>query len=121
MPNADHRLFRFSLAGVWLFTAVVSVWELTGQSRLLLVSAGIQSIPLANALVWSGAALDLALGLALLLTPRLIVFRLALLAMVGMTLVASVLQPSLWLHPLGPLSKNIPMAAMLWVLCRGPK
>ena len=25
-------------------------------------------------------------------------------------------QPDLWLHPLGPLSKNLPIAAALWVL-----
>jgi hypothetical protein len=29
-----------------------------------------------------------------------------------------VLNPGLWLHPLGPLLKNIPIAAVLWVLAR---
>jgi hypothetical protein len=28
------------------------------------------------------------------------------------------LQPALWLHPLGPLLKNLPIAALLWHLYR---
>ena len=36
--------------------------------------------------------------------------------MLVMTALASVLDPSLWLHPLGPLTKNVPIAAALWVL-----
>ena len=39
-----------------------------------------------------------------------------LLMMIVMTLVGTVLQPALWLHPLGPLLKNLPIAAMLWFL-----
>ena len=43
---------------------------------------------------------------------------LALLAMLGMTVVATWLQPALWLHPLGPLTKNVPIAVVLWILMR---
>ena len=42
----------------------------------------------------------------------------ALLAMLGMTLVATVMLPALWLHPLGPLTKNVPIAVVLWMLMR---
>ncbi len=38
--------------------------------------------------------------------------------MSAMTLAATVLQPGLWLHPLGPLLKNLPIAALLWHLYR---
>jgi hypothetical protein len=41
-----------------------------------------------------------------------------LLAMLGMTVVATVMQPTLWLHPLGPLTKNVPIAVVLWILMR---
>jgi hypothetical protein len=33
-----------------------------------------------------------------------------------MTAVATFLQPALWLQPLGPLLKNLPIAALLWHL-----
>ncbi len=120
MTPLDRSWLRLSLVFVWLWTAVVSAWELQGQSRDLLVAGGITDAGVANTLVLSGAALDAFLGVWLWLRPSRPVYLLALAAMVVMTLVATVLSPSLWLHPLGPISKNIPIAAVLWVLARKP-
>ena len=116
----EQRYLRLSLVFVWLWTALVSVWELQGQSRDLLFAGGISDVGVANALVLAGAALDAILGLWLLLRPTRPAYLLALATMVLMTLVATALSPYLWLHPLGPLSKNIPIAAVLWVLARKP-
>jgi hypothetical protein len=52
------------------------------------------------------------------LRPSRRVYGLALALMLCMTAIATVLDPSLWLHPLGPLTKNLPIAAILWVLIR---
>jgi len=117
---SEQRYLRLSLVFVWLWTAVVSVWELQGQSRELLVAGGVSDTGVANALVLTGAALDAILGLWLLLRPTRPAYLLALATMVVMTLVATVLSPYLWLHPLGPLSKNIPIAVVLWLLARKP-
>ena len=114
----EQRYLRLSLVFVWLWTALVSVWELQGQSRALLFAGGVSDTGVANALVLAGAALDAILGLWLLLRPTRPAYLLALATMVVMTLVATVLSPYLWLHPLGPLSKNIPIAVVLWVLAR---
>ena len=116
----EQRYLRLSLVFVWLWTALVSVWELQGQSRALLFAGGVSDTGVANALVLAGAALDAILGLWLLLRPTRPAYLLALATMVVMTLVATVLSPYLWLHPLGPLSKNIPIAVVLWVLARKP-
>ena len=116
----EQRYLRLSLVFVWLWTALVSVWELQGQSRELLFAGGITDVGVANALVLAGAALDAILGLWLLLRPTRPAYLLALATMLLMTLVATALSPYLWLHPLGPLSKNIPIAAVLWVLARKP-
>jgi hypothetical protein len=118
MTPAERSFLRLSLVFVWLWTAVVSVWELQGQSRALLVAGGVSNTEVANALVLAGAALDAILGLWLLLRPTCTAYLLALATMVLMTLVATVLSPYLWLHPLGPLSKNVPIAVVLWVLAR---
>lgn len=115
--NAWHWL-RLSLVFVWLWTAVVSVWELQGQSRALLLAGGIADAGAADILVVSGAALDALLGAWLWFRPSRRVYLLAMGAMVLMTLIATLLSPSLWLHPLGPLSKNVPIAVLLWVLAR---
>ena len=116
--SSDHTLLRWSLVLVWLATAVVSVLEINGQSRNLLHDAGVQDDTLVNGLVLGGAAVDAFLGLALLFSPRRNVLMASLLMMGVMTLVATALAPALWLHPLGPLTKNVPIAAILIVLYR---
>jgi len=118
MGHAELRWLRYSLVFVWLATALVSVQELQGQSRTLLVASGVTDVRLANALVWAGAAVDAFLGLLLLVLPMRRVYGLALLVMLGMTVVATLLQPALWLHPLGPLTKNVPIAVVLCILMR---
>lgn len=118
----DDRLLRLSLVAVWLVTAIVSIVELDGQSRQVLAQAGIASPPwLVQWLIVGGAAADLVIGLALWLWPGRASYATALALMLVMTLVATVLQPTLWLHPLGPLLKNLPIAALLWHLYRRAK
>lgn len=112
----DQHLLRLSLAAVWLTTAVVNVFEWQGQSLALLRQAGLQDLTLMHTLIAAGSATDLALGLLLWLHPRRAVYAAALLMMLVMTVVATALLPTLWLHPLGPLLKNLPIAAALWLL-----
>jgi hypothetical protein len=118
-PGDDTRPLRFSLVAVWLFTAVASLVELHGQSRDVLAAAGIASPEWwVQGLIVGGAAADLAVGIALWRWPGRASYAAAFALMLGMTAVATVLQPGLWLHPLGPLLKNIPIAALLWHLYR---
>lgn len=121
MNAKDEQLLRFSVVFVWLATAAISFLELNGQSMDLLVKAGVGDRDVAVSLIAVGAGADLLLGVAMALWPSRRVYLLALAAMLTMTVVASVLAPSLWLHPLGPLTKNAPIAAALWILIRAAK
>ena len=121
MNRASAQLLRGSLVVVWLATAVVSVWELHGQSRELL--AGLPTAWtegntswLPTAIILAGAAADAVLGLWLALRPGRKAYGAALLVMLAMTLLAKAIHPAWWLHPFGPLTKNLPIAAILWVL-----
>lgn len=114
----SHHLLRYSLVAVWLATAVVSVWELHGQSRALLANLALPEPWVFSALIWAGAAADAVLALWLALRPSRTAYAAALALMTLMTLAATWVDPSWWLHPLGPLTKNLPMAAILWVLWR---
>ena len=110
------NLLRYSLVVIWLWTGVVSLVEWHGESTALLQAGGIASPQWQAWLIGGGAALDIALGLWLLLRPGRWVYAAALAGMVAMTITATALLPALWLHPLGPLSKNLPIAAALWLL-----
>lgn len=121
MNRTSTQLLRGSFVVVWLATAVVSVWELHGQSRELL--AGLPTAwaeghaPwLPTAIILAGAAADAVLGLWLALRPGRQAYGAALLMMLIMTLLATAIHPAWWLHPFGPLTKNLPIAAILWVL-----
>ena len=123
MTPTAHALLRWSLVFVWLATAVVSVVELKGQSRELL--AGLPSgwttgdaAWMPTAIILAGAAADAALGLWLALRPGRSAYLAALALMGAMTLLATLIHPAWWLHPLGPLTKNLPIAAILLVLLK---
>ncbi|WP_202842834.1 DoxX-like family protein [Luteimonas saliphila] len=121
MSPRDEKLLRMGVVFVWLATAAASLWEFNGQSMALLANAGITDPRLATVLIAVGAGADFLVGIAMALWPSRRVYLTALALMLAMTVVASVLDPSLWLHPLGPLTKNVPIAAALWILIRQAK
>lgn len=110
------RCLRWSLAAVWLLTGAVSLHQWHQQSRALLLIAGVPEGPWHDWLIAGGAAMDLLIGLWLWVRPSRMAFGVALAGMLLMTLAATALLPDLWLHPLGPLSKNVPIAAALLLL-----
>ena len=115
------RWLRLSLVAVWLWTALVSVLEINGQSLRLLQAGGLPSVAWAQAIVLAGAGLDALLGLALWRWPGRTAYAAAGAAVLLMTAIATLLLPALWLHPLGPLNKNLPILAALWLLAGQPQ
>ena len=83
---------------------------------MLLERAGVPAAlrPLA---LYGAAALDLALGIASLLLRRRRWLWLAQIALIlGYTAIITIRLPEFWLHPYGPVLKNLPMLAALWLL-----
>ena len=113
-----RRLLLASMFAVWLGTAAVSAIGLHTQGRDLLLAAGLQSDFWIAALILSGAAADLWVGVWLWWRPGRPAYAAALALMGTMTVLATVLLPGLWLDPLGRLLKNLPIAAILCVLWR---
>lgn len=115
---------RLSVALVWLWTGVVSLGLYpVPDSLALLDDFGLRGGP-ALAALYAGAVLDLALGVLTLAAPAHWMRRVwaaQLIVIAGYTAMITLRMPHWWLHPYGPLSKNLPMMAvigMLWIMQR---
>jgi hypothetical protein len=118
---------RVALALMWLWTAAVSLVLYPVQDSLaLLARVGLEGTTAVLAL-HAAALLDLVLGVLTLAAPArwrrpLWLAQLALIA--AYTVLITWFLPEYWLHPYGPITKNIPVAALialLWALEPPPK
>jgi uncharacterized protein YbjT (DUF2867 family) len=110
-------LLRYSIALVWIITGIVSVGLFpVGSSYELLARVGVPGA-LRPLLLYGAAVMDLAFGIATLLVSRRRYVWLAQIAVIALyTVIISVRLPEFWLHPFGPLLKNLPMVAAIVVL-----
>jgi uncharacterized membrane protein YphA (DoxX/SURF4 family) len=111
-------LLRLSLAIVWIVTGLVSLGLYPVDDSLeLLARAGVP-LPLQRLMLYGAAAFDLALGVVTLLPLRrrrwLWLVQAALILFY--TAVITLRLPEFWLHPYGPVLKNIPILAILLML-----
>jgi nucleoside-diphosphate-sugar epimerase len=110
-------LFRLSIALVWIWTAIVSLGLYPrSESYALLARVGVPAA-MAPLFLNGAAAFDFVLGIATLAMRRR---RLLWLTQAALILIYTALitwrLPEFWLHPYGPLLKNIPMLAMIAAL-----
>lgn len=110
-------LLRISIACVWLWTAAVSFGLYPAEaSYALLQRVGVPA-SLQSLLLYGAATLDLLLGLGTLFLHRRRWLWLAQIALiVGYTCLISWRLPEFWLHPYGPILKNIPMMAGIYAM-----
>ncbi len=105
------RLLTASVAGVWLATALLVLvpgYRLEGELWLARLGLG----PL---WMWAACAGELALGVAVLvMKPRTWLVGLQTALVLFFTATLASLEPMLLVHPLGVLSKNLPLLAVLW-------
>lgn len=125
-PRAERTLaklgwllptLRWSIVAVWIATAIVSFGLYpVEQSYDLLARSGIPP-SLQPLMLYGAAGFDLLLGLGIAFLPRRRPLWLAQLALIGFyTLVIAFKLPEFLLHPYGPLTKNLPMLAAIWLL-----
>ena len=107
-----------AMATLWLITAYVSwfAWPHT-ESMTWLAACGVPAAWREGTLL-AASATDAAIGVLLLLRPRRWLWAAQLALVGGYTAVMSVCLPGFWLHPFGPLSKNLPLLALMLVMWR---
>ncbi|MBE7370093.1 SDR family oxidoreductase [Ramlibacter pallidus] len=112
-------VLRLALALMWAWTAAVSLGLYPVQdSYALLARVGLHGA-LASFALYGAALLDLALGVLTLAAParwrrRVWLAQVALIG--GYTVLITFFLPEYWLHPYGPILKNLPILALIGLL-----
>jgi len=103
------------LAIFWLMSGIIGLFRYDAAAQVLRTEGWAPAISVATVVLWS--LVDIGLGLAVLVRK---IARRALLGMMLVSLIylvgASMVTPSLWLDPLGPLTKIIP-SILLPLVC----
>ncbi len=109
-------LLRLSIAFLWIWSGIVSIFFFPHQQSYQYLAASGITGNAAPFILYGLALLDIALGLATLFSSRirqLILFQLTLIILYTLTITFTL--PDFWLHPFGPVLKNIPLVATLLV------
>ncbi len=109
-------LLRLSIAAVWLWSGIVSLLFYPHQlSYRLLAATGITGAA-APPTLYGLALADIVLGLATLTLyrPRRLL-QLQFAAVLAYTLTVGIALPEFWLHPFGPVVKNLPLLIALLI------
>ena len=110
-------LLRFAVAVVWIATGIVSLGVYpVADSYALLAQVGLTGSAAAFAL-YGAAVLDLAFGIGILvLRDRRWLWRAQMALIAGYSVIIAIWLPEQWLHPYGPMTKNLPMLAAILLL-----
>lgn len=102
-------LLRAAVALVWIAGGVASLAYPLDESLALLQRVGLAGAP-ALAALYGGALLDIVLGIGVYaIRARRWVWRLQLALLVVYSVLIAIWLPEFWLHPFGPLVKNVPL------------
>ena len=114
-------LVAMVVALLWLITAWVSWFGWPhALSAAWLAACGVPT-GLREPMLLAASLLDAGVGALLLLRPRRWLWAAQLALAGGYTVIMSVCLPAFWLHPFGPLSKNLPLLALMLLMWRASK
>lgn len=109
-------MLRAVLAMVWIVTGLLSLGLYPiDHSLALLAQVGLHGA-VATGTLYGAALLDFVLGLATLFVPSRLLWRLQFLLILVYTGIITLFLQEFWMHPFGPVLKNLPILATLVVL-----
>lgn len=104
---------KFSLAFLWIFTGITSIYFSPEVGYEILESARITGL-MADISVYAGGALDIVIGLWLLTSIKIrLCCIIQVVVIVLYTVLLTFIDPSFWLHPFGPITKNFPIIVLI--------
>ena len=116
IPARFELLCRLSLSFLWLFTAATSFWWARSIGYDVLAEQHIQG-ELADWCINAGSILDALIGIWLLSVYKLKwCYKLQIVLILSYSILLTIIAPEFWLHPFGPVTKNIPILVLLLLL-----
>lgn len=116
MRVIDLLLTRAVLAIVWVVTGMLSLGIFPQRESLaLLQQVGLHG-EIALVTLYVSASLDILLGVLTLARPSRILWQMQATLVVAYSVIITLYLPQYWLHPFGPLLKNLPILLLLWLL-----
>lgn len=116
MATGFNLAARLSLGFLWIFTGITSTFFAKDIGYEVLAIGGITG-SLATLSILSGSVLDVAIGIWLLIGKSLKVCYLVQMVVIALyTLLLTAVEPGYWIHPFGPLTKNVPLLVMIYYL-----
>jgi uncharacterized protein YbjT (DUF2867 family) len=110
-------VLRWSIALVWIWTGIVSLGLYPRDESLALLARTGLTGGLAEVALYGAAALDLFFGAATLLMRRRRWLWIAQFVLIlAYTVIITIKLPEFWLHPYGPILKNLPLLACIALL-----
>jgi uncharacterized protein YbjT (DUF2867 family) len=110
-------VLRIALAVMWFWAGIVSIWfHPLDDSYRMLTTAGVP-VALAPLALYGAAATDILLGVLTLVLPgHRWVWQVQILLVLVYSVIIALQLPGFLAHPFGPIVKNLPILAVLWLL-----
>lgn len=107
---------KYSLAFLWIFTGITSIYLSPEVGYEILASVSITGL-MADVSVYAGGALDILIGLWLLSSIKIrLCCIIQVVVIVLYTVLLTFIDMSFWLHPFGPITKNIPIVVLIFLI-----
>jgi hypothetical protein len=116
MRTIDLKLIRSVLSIVWVVTGVLSLGIFPQRESLaMLGDVGLHG-EVALMALYVSASLDILLGVLTLTKPSRMLWKVQAALVIGYSVIIAICLPLYWLHPFGPVLKNLPILLLLWLL-----
>jgi len=116
--NQDRlmNIAKYSLSFLWIFTGITSIFFSLDIGYDILANAEITG-SIADIAIYTGGLLDIALGLWLMTSFRTTLCCVVQISIIIIyTVLLTIIDANFWLHPFGPITKNIPILVLIFLI-----
>ena len=112
-PDDLIKAAKYSLASLWIFTGITSIHLSPEIGHEVLAKANVAGL-LADIAIYAGGIFDVILGLWVITSFKTKLCCIAQIVVILLyTLLLTLIDASFWLHPFGPITKNIPIIVLI--------